>query len=73
MIVEELSELLKDHAAAVQVGVLCIPEILPERLRRLQDSGLVIFDLEKVAGVFKQTLPRKKLISPDTFDPARFL
>jgi len=47
--------------------------MLPERLRRLQDSGLVTLDLEKEAGVFKQTLPRKKLISPDAFDPARFL
>jgi hypothetical protein len=47
--------------------------MLPERLRRLRDSGLVLFDLEKEAGVFKQTLPRKKLISPEAFDPARFL
>ncbi len=72
-IVEELSALLKDRAADAQIGVLCIPEMLPERLRRLQDSGLVTLDLEKEAGVFKQTLPRKKLISPDAFDPARFL
>jgi hypothetical protein len=72
-IVEELSELLKARAPEVQIGVLCIPEMLPERLRRLRDSGLAIFDLEKEAGVFKQTLPRKKLISAEAFDPARFL
>ena len=72
-IVDDVAQLLKERPGGVQIGLVAIPELLSDKLRRLRDRGAVIFDLEKDANAFKETLPRKRLIAPGAFDPSRFL
>jgi hypothetical protein len=71
-IADDLLQVVKEKSAGTQIGLVCIPDLLPEKLRRLRDAGAVILDLEKDARAFKEALPRKRLIAPETFDPNRF-
>lgn len=72
-IADELFKVVKAKPEGTQVGLIGITDLLSEKLRRLRNEGLVILDLEKDARVFKDTLPRRRLIAPETFDPTRFL
>lgn len=70
---EDLLQLVKERPPGAQVGLLCITDMLPDGLRRLRDVGAIILDLEKDARAFKEALPRRRLISPEAFDPSRYL
>jgi hypothetical protein len=57
----------------VRIGVVGFPERMGDSLFKLKDSGLLIFDLERDAKVFKQQIPRRQRTSPEAFDPAHYL
>jgi hypothetical protein len=68
-----LSRLLELKGPGVSVGVVGFPEKCTESVLRLRQSGLTIFDIERDAKLFKQPVPRRQLISPESFDPAHYL
>lgn len=68
-----LQRLLERKTANIVIGVVGFPERLADGLAQLKNSGLTVIDAERDAKLFKQTIPRRQLISPDAFDPTHFL
>lgn len=56
-----------------RVGLVGFREYVNARFLELTDRGLEIFDLEDDVGGFDSVLPRVRIISLESFDPARFL
>jgi putative heme uptake system protein len=68
-----LSRLLERKSAQSVVGVVGFPERMAEGILCLKQSGLVVLDADRDVKLFKQSIPRRQLISPEAFDPTHFL
>jgi hypothetical protein len=72
-IVLPLSKVLEKKPTQAVVGVIGFPERMAESVIRLKPSSLVVIDADKDAKLFKQTIPRRHLMTPEAFDPTQFL